>query len=276
MNSRIPFLKKEYSFFCTIIMIFSVFLPTAECQTFKNAIRLDSDTAIREVQKGAFVVTHSFPWPANSLFVVIGEHDMVFVDTPYTPEATDIVLDWINSTFGERHIIEINTGYHVDNLGGNQSFINRDIPVYGSDKTVSLLEEKGEDTRSLTLGWLESPKHTRFHDRHATIPYLPPNHIFPLTEGKTLGVGDETIHIIFPGETHTADNTVVYFPERKLLFGGCMILAGNKPGNTSDANMKTWKDAVSSLKSLDYETVIPGHGLRFDPELIENTIRILP
>jgi hypothetical protein len=30
---------------------------------------------------------------------------------------------------------------------------------------------------------------------------------------------------------------VVYFPARELLFGGCMIKAGNTIGNTADADL---------------------------------------
>ena len=55
-----------------------------------------------------------------------------------------------------------------------------------------------------------------------------------------------------------------------------MIIAGNKLGNTADANLETWKTAIISLRKLDCDHVIPGHGYRFDTGLIENTINIFP
>ena len=256
--------------------IFVCLATTAYAQSPQPVTRLGADIEIREIQSGTFVVTHRFPWAANSMFVLIGDHDLVFVDTPYTPEAANLVLDWILETFGQRDIIEINTGFHVDNLGGNQAFIDRNIPVYGSDRTVELLRKRGEDSRNLTLSWLSSPENSRFYNRHASLQYIAPNHLFPISEGKTLSIGSESVEIIFPGETHTPDNTVVCFPQRKLLFGGCIILAWNGTGNTVDANLKTWKDAVIRLQSLDCDFVVPGHGLRFDAGLIQNTITILP
>jgi metallo-beta-lactamase class B len=260
----------------TALFLFMLLAATAYAQSALPVTKLGSDIEIREIQPGAFVVTHCFPWPANSLFVLIGDHDLVFVDTPYTPEAADLVLDWIFETFGHRDIIEINTGFHFDNLGGNQAFIDRNIPVYGSDRTAELIGERGEEARKLTLSWLSSPENTRFYNRYASLPYIAPDHLFPLSEGKTLTIGSDSVEIIFPGETHTPDNIVVYFPQRKLLFGGCMILAGNGPGNTADANLSTWKNAVIRLLSLDCRAVVPGHGLRFDAQLIQNTINALP
>ena len=54
-----------------------------------------------------------------------------------------------------------------------------------------------------------------------------------------------------------------------------MILAGNGVGNTADANMDTWAGAVASLEALRCRTVVPGHGLRFDPGLIRHTVELV-
>lgn len=234
------------------------------------------DLEIREIDPGVFVVTHSFPWAANSLLVMISEDEAVFVDTPYTPQATSCILDWLEEKHGAEVILEINTGFHVDNLGGNQALIDRGIPVYGSDRTVELLRERGEESRALMLSWLHGPRNARYREGHARVPYIPPDHLFPLEEGKIFTFDGERMEVLFPGETHSPDNTAVYFPRRKLLFGGCMVLAGEGPGNTADANMGTWKTAVAGLESLECRYVVPGHGLRFDPGLIVNTIAVLP
>ena len=100
--------------------------------------------------------------------------------------------------------------------------------------------------------------------------------LFPLIDGATLWIGGERVQVIFPGETHSPDNVVVFFPERGLLFGGCMILAGESVGNAADANMDTWADAVGTLERLRPLLIVPGHGLRFDPDLIRHTLSVLP
>lgn len=251
-------------------------LPAASwAQSTAQVIRLAPDLEIREVIPKAFVVTHSYPWPANSLFVLVGDRHLVFIDTPYTPEATACVLDWIAETFGERSMLTINTGFHFDNLGGNRAFVERDIPVLGSDRTADLILERGEEARQLFLQLLSAPEDRRYHDHYASLRYVAPTRTFPLREGSTLTIEGERIEVIFPGETHSPDNIVVHFPNRGLLFGGCMMLAGDKVGNTADANMDTWAAAVLKLQALDCRVVVPGHGLRFDPGLIQNTVRLL-
>lgn len=105
---------------------------------------------------GAFEITHTLPWPANSLLVEMAEGTLVLAGTPYSPEATKEVLTWARARFGERKLVAINNGFHVDNLGGNAALLEASIPVYGSDLTVTLLRERGEPTR----------QHSEYQDAH--------------------------------------------------------------------------------------------------------------
>ena len=120
-----------------------------------DRIDLAEGLYLRQIRKDVFVVTHVFPWPANSLIVEMANSDLVLVGSPYTPEATNEVLAWMDEHFGKRKIIAINTGYHVDNLGGNSALIEHGITVYGSDLTAQLLKERGEQTRQMLLGMLK-------------------------------------------------------------------------------------------------------------------------
>jgi len=270
----------------SISLLFCALLLPLACQAKTQAtptttipmntpIEIAPDLSVRQIQPGVFIITHAFPWPANSLLVAMPNAELILIDTPYTPKATNLVLKWTRSHFGDQSITAINTGFHVDNLGGNRALIDAGIPVYGSDRTVELLAERGEDSRALMVSWLPGEANTRFREAHASIPYIPPTQTFPLNDGLTLDFGGETVQIYFPGETHSPDNVVVYFPARKLLFGGCMILAGEKVGNTADANLAAWPDSVRKLGDFDFETLIPGHGDRFDAGLVDHTLALL-
>jgi len=48
------------------------------------------------------------------------------------------------------------------------------------------------------------------------------------------------IRIYYPGGGHTADNIVLWFPSKKILFGGCMLKDSNSKslGNLSDAKLE--------------------------------------
>jgi glyoxylase-like metal-dependent hydrolase (beta-lactamase superfamily II) len=256
-----------------IIAVLLLNTPTPPDQP--EFFEIADDLYYRQLDEGVYIITHEFPWPANALLVEMDSGDLVLVDTPYTPEATEALLDWIEYTFGERPITAINTGYHVDNLGGNSALIEAGIPVYGSDKTAELLDEKGEDTRAYLLKWLSGPQNKRFYEAHAAIPYIPPDQLFPLEDGLDLQFGDQNVQVYYPGPSHTLDNIVVYFPDRKILFGGCMILAGDTIGNAEDADLEAWPKSVRKLERFEIEVLVPGHGDRFDLGLLNHTIDVL-
>jgi metallo-beta-lactamase class B len=237
-------------------------------------IRLEPGLHVREVARGAYEVTHALPWPANSLLVEMADGTLVLVGTPYTPAATKRVLDWAHARFGVRKTVAINNGFHVDNLGGNAALRKAGIPVYGSDLTVSLLRERGEKTRQQILEMIADPALPEYA-AHAGIPYLPPDHVFPIAEGLVLRLGAEELRVIYPGPSQAPDKVAVYFPSRRLLYGGCMILSGNQAGNLADADLASWPRAVASLAALPATVVIPGHGDRLDAGLVQHTLDVL-
>jgi glyoxylase-like metal-dependent hydrolase (beta-lactamase superfamily II) len=248
--------------------------PRAAPETSQR-IEIGDDLYVRELQDGVIVVTHEFPWSSNSLVVEMADSSLVMVDTPYTPAATQVLLDWLNTRFGARSITAINTHFHVDRLGGNSALIAAGIPVYGSDLTAQLLAERGEQSRALLLSWLSGAENQRFYAAHQAIPYTAPDHLFELKAGLELQWGNEIVQVVFPGAAHSPDNVVVYFPARKLLFGGCLILTGSQIGNTADADLAAWPEAMRRIASFDLEVLIPGHGDRFDPALIDHTLDLL-
>jgi metallo-beta-lactamase class B len=236
---------------------------------------ISEDLYVRRVEQGVFVVTHSFPWAGNSMIVEMENSELVLVDTPYTPEATRDLLEWITTQLGERKVTAINTGFHYDNLGGNRTLAERGIPVYGSLQTARLLEERGEEMRAMTLDWLQAEQYQRYREAHRTLPYVAPTSLFDLNEGLELQFGDEIVQVHYPGPSHSPDNVVVYFPGRKLLFGGCMIIGMDQVGNTSDADLAEWPNSVRDLARFDFVMLIPGHGDRLDPGLVEHTLDLL-
>jgi metallo-beta-lactamase class B len=238
-------------------------------------IELGEGLSVRQIRSDAFVVTHAFPWPANSLIVEMGNSDIVLAGTPYTPEAENAVLAWIRGRFGERNLTAVNPGYHVDNLGGNSALIAQGIPVYGSDLTVQLLAERGESTRALLLGMLMDPANAAYYQAHEKIPYAAPDHVFPIEDGLTLAFGSERLEVFYPGPTQAPDKVVVYFPSQRVLFGSCMVLGGDQAGNVREADLENWPKAIEKLKRFAVDFVVPGHGERLDPGLLDHTIQVL-
>lgn len=237
-------------------------------------LEITPDLQARHIQDGVFVITHSFPWGANSLAVVMGDH-LVLVDTPWTPAATEALLTWLESQVGQKEIIAINTHFHLDNLGGNQFLVEQGIPVYGADLTVALLAERGPASLEQTVAWLKGEEDPRFAAALSDLVLVPPTEIFDIHTGLQLEFGGETLQVYYPGPAHAPDNLVVYFPAHKLLFGGCMVIGWEAIGNTIDADLAAWPVSLQRLSQFEFDVLIPGHGERLDPGLLPHTQALL-
>jgi metallo-beta-lactamase class B len=229
---------------------------------------------IEELNPDLFVVTHAYPWPANSLVAIMENGEIVLVDVPYTPDATDILLNWIDKKYGKRTITAINTHFHVDRLGGNAALVKRGIPIYGSELTAKAIKTRGDASLKLLLSWISDDSIKNYY-RHFT--YVPPTNLFDAKKGLVLTFGKDSVVVRFPGVGHSIDNLVVYFPAKKTIFGGCMILASDatKPGNVSDGDKDEWRKAMEVIDTAHCTIVIPGHGKPGGIGLIAHTKAIL-
>ena len=265
--------------FLVIVFSLSIFLNTNVYSELPGKIaKLSEELTIDKIREDVYIVNHKFPWPANSMIVRCSDSIFVWVDTPYNNDATKQVLDWITSQFGEIRIVEINTGFHNDNLGGNGYLAKRGIDIYGSNLTARLLREQSEKTREQLLKWLEKPKFKKYYDAHATATYIEPTHIFEIEKDFKLIFGSEEIEVYYPGASHSIDNVVVYFPNKKILFGGCMVKSINSSnlGFTGDADMKQWPISLKKVltKYGEAQIVVPGHGTFGGIELIKHTLTL--
>lgn len=235
-------------------------------------IRLSDELIIQSLSEGVFLVTHSFPWPCNSLIVQSDKGDTYLVDTPCSPDATGLIVQWMIKNLHPEQIVAIVTGFHIDNLGGVSYLIENEIPVHGSDLSVELLKTDAKRSHDAMLPWLKS---SPLFDYYANLVLQPPNHVFPLEDGLRLRSGEETIEVWFPGASHSPDNTTVYFPSKHLLFGGCAVKSANSInlGNTFDADLESWPVAIDGLihRYPDATLVIPGHGTPGDRNLLFHT-----
>jgi metallo-beta-lactamase class B len=261
---------KRTLFLCLIFALCGI---PAESQI----IQLNEELTIQPVESDVWVVIHRFPWEANSLLVRSDSSEFVLVDTPWENEASRLVYEWLHDTFHNVNLLVIDTHFHRDNLGGNGFFLQHGVPVYGSDLTVQLLAK--QETDATLLAVQDRPEYQRYAAVFRQTELLPPDHVFPISEGLTLQIGSDSLEIYYPGPAHSPDNVVVYFPKRRILFGGCMVksLDSRTLGSLVAADVKAWPHSLRNLLNRypDSRIVIPGHGGRGDLALIHHTLHLL-
>lgn len=245
-----------------------------------SEFQLSEDLKVTEIENDIYLVTHSFPWPGNSLLVLVDESEILWIDTPYTPDATALVLNWVEEELGEGcSITEINTGFHIDNLGGNQELRRRNIPIYGSELTCELLDTKSGTTMSNLQAWLRDERFREHRGVYSDFEFYGPTITFDINQEQYISMGSEDVIIYYPGPTHSYDNLVVYIPGKELLFGGCMILSANAEtlGYIEDGNIYQWSGSLGRLEErfTNIRIVIPGHGNPGDSALITHTREVV-
>lgn len=247
-------------------------LEAPPAESVSPASPAPAEIAVRILEPGAYVVTQLLPWSANALLVEAGADDLVLVDALWTPAAMRELLAWTGKRYPKRRLLAVNTHFHVDRTGGNSVLKEKNVPLYASDETVKLMKSRGRAVIGGIAGSIEDePRRREF----LATPVVPADGTFSLERGLKLTLGGDVVEVAFHGAGHSPDNVVVWFPRRKILFGGCLVLSAGRVGNASDADRGSWPKAVAALRAYPARWVVPGHGYSYEPALIDSTLATL-
>jgi len=132
----------------------------------------------------------------------------------------------------------INTHYHADHSGGNAKLQALDaLAVASTQARARMVAASQSGQPDITVG----------------------NH-------AELYIGGKAVEIHKVGRAHTDGDVVVLFPEHRVLAAGDIF--ANGPGTSAQlvdypggGSAKNWPNAVADALELEFDTVVPGHGL---------------
>lgn len=184
---------------------------------------------------------------ASNGLIAVSSPGIVMIDTPWTNGQTKELLKLAKDLFNKDVKLAVITHAHEDRIGGIDTLLENNIEVRSTSLTVKEAEKSG------------------FKKPQAKLD----------TESK-ITIGNLTLETYYPGEGHSSDNIVVWFPQYKVLFGGCIIksMESTDLGSTVDANIQQWPLSVKKVydKYNNAETVIPGHGNWGKINIIKHTL----
>jgi len=188
-------------------------------------------------------------YSSNALYIVTDE-GAILIDTPWDKEQNDPLVEHIRKQHNKEVKWVITTHFHGDRSGGLDYFRKLGAQTYTYALTNEILKERNEPQAEFTFG----------KEKHFTF-------------------GKEELTVYFLGEGHSLDNTVVWFPKEKILYGGCLIKSAEATdiGYIGDGNTDAWPATIKAVKRKfkQAKTVIPGHDNWNQSGHIENTERIL-
>jgi cyclase len=239
----------------------------------------------QKVTEGIYYATSSGTMNvgANSPIIVTANEALV-VDSSITPAAGRALAQDLKAVTDKPIRYVVDSHYHYDHAFGNQVF-DRDAQVIGHqntlvrmpgsmqqftylnsvrpipDRVASLKERIAKETDpqqkktlegqvASSLAYLEQVKETRI-----TLPNL------TFSDSITINRGGREMQIKYLGRGHTDTDVVVFLPKERIVASGDLM--ESIISYMGDSYPQDWIATLERLKALDFDTVMPGHGVVF-------------
>jgi metallo-beta-lactamase class B len=189
------------------------------------------------------------PYPSNSMYMVTTAGIVLF-DTPWDSTQFQPLLDSLEKRHHQKVILCIPGHFHADRTAGLEFLKQKGIKTFSSKMTYDLCKLRNEKQAA-----------------------------FYFTKDTSFKIGNHQFQTYYPGAGHSKDNIVTWFPEEKILYGGCFIKSTETTslGNIADANLTAWPASIEKTiqKFSHPKYVIPGHLSWENNKGLEHTLQLL-
>jgi cyclase len=217
--------------------------------------------------------------------IIVTDTEAIVIDSEITPAAARALVADLKAVTDKPVRYVIDSHYHYDHAFGNQVF-GPEVQVIGHENTRKRMltnvmeqytylgsvepvparvealrkrisDEKDPQQKALlerqvanSLAYLEQVKE---------IKVTPPGVTFD--RKMTLVRGGREIQLLYFGRGHTDTDVVVYLPKERIVCTGDLM--ESVISYMGDAYAEEWPATLDRLMALDFDTVMPGHGVVF-------------
>jgi glyoxylase-like metal-dependent hydrolase (beta-lactamase superfamily II) len=256
----------------------------ARAQT--NAPIVSGAHRFEKVAEGIYYATASGTMTvgANSPIILTDTEAMV-IDSEITPAAARALIADLKAVTDKPVRYVVDSHYHYDHAFGNQVF-GPEVQIIGHENTrkrllgntmeqytylssvepvparVAALNERiAKETDPQQKAALERQiaNSLAYLEQVKEIKVTPPG--VTLDRKMTLFRGGREIQILYFGRGHTDTDVVVYLPKERIVCTGDLM--ESVISYMGDAYAEEWPATLDRLMALDFDTVMPGHGVVF-------------
>jgi glyoxylase-like metal-dependent hydrolase (beta-lactamase superfamily II) len=173
---------------------------------------------------------------------ILKSDSLILVIDTKMGDGADALAASVKEIAGNKPVLIVNTHYHIDHTRGNHLYPGQTILAGGGYNPETWTDEaKKED---MPTEWLRDRRDIR--------------------------MGNETVTILpLNIRAHTDGDVFVYLHQRKMLFGGDVILNGQIP-SVANGDPEGYLIAFNRLrKEFDIQRIVPGHGPTGDIRILE-------
>jgi cyclase len=222
------------------------------------------ETGLREVAPHTYAyLQYDGSWGISNAGFLVGDDGLLVIDATMVASMAQAFIEQIRRVSDKPYRHLINTHSHPDHTGGNRLFAGAEIIAHRicrEEMARQAVPPEGGDSRpGLMASMPRTPAMQRMFEmvandsgRHIPLPTL------TYEDKLTLLYGETEVELLYYGPAHTFGDTLVYFPQSKVLFAGdiaffySMPLVGGKVGG--------WLNVIERIKELDVDLIVPGHG----------------
>lgn len=180
-------------------------------------------------------VIHNDFVPGNTTALITNE-GVLLVDDKYEVDGPNVVAE-VKKLTSQPIKYVVNTHYHGDHSGSNALIQKLGATIVSSEAA----------RKSMVAGKQTGQSNVTIEQK---------GHIY---------LGGQTVDLYYYGRAHTNGDIVVYFPAQRVLAAGDMFAYGDATPELIDyaggGSAKEWTTTLDGALKLDFNTVVPGHGV---------------
>ena len=208
-------------------------------------------TAITRLRDGLYVIPgYDGAATGGNVAVRVTSEGAIIVDSKL-PGLFDDIVGKVKSVTAQPIKYVLNTHQHGDHTGANARFLPTAEILMHRNARANMIADK-----------LAGPGRIVYSDE------------------QSLFLGGVEVQMKYMGRGHTNGDSVIYFPDLKVVHTGDLVVWGKRSqGTTLTPNMdytaghgsgKEWVATLDKVLTLDFDAAIPGHG----PVLTKDQVRV--
>ncbi|MEW5729653.1 MAG: MBL fold metallo-hydrolase [Pseudomonadota bacterium] len=188
----------------------------------------------------------------NATFgAVLTPDGVVLIDSGGSRAGAEAIETALKSVTDKPVIAVVNTGGQDHRWLGNGHFQAKGARLFASAKAVDDQKTRSDMQFQMMTALIGA-------DRFAGTTAVTATETFAAR--KEMAIGGVRFELIPTGHAHTAGDSIVWLPERKVAFAGDIVFTERMLGVLDVSRSKEWLAAFDTLAALDPVHVVPGHG----------------
>jgi len=183
--------------------------------------------------------------------LVVTPAGAVLIDSGATFHSARQIHDAVKTVTPQPVKWVVNTGGQDHRWLGNGYFAGHGAEVIAHANARADMNNRGNDH-------LQGLKATLGPKADGTVPTLPTRWL--ASNDERLELGGVAFEFKHRGGAHTPGDTMVWLPQKGVLFGGDVVYVDRMLGVLPVSNTKRWLDTFAVIEQLNPAVLVPGHG----------------